>query len=270
MLPVNGIANRMRAIDSGIHLSEKFKSKIQIFWLRDEGLNCNFNTIFLSLPFIHDSDNWLIRLLFYLDRRFKSARIISLFFERIGFLKIFHENDYQELSEFANKNKRNYLFVLIKSYSTFYPGNIFNTQLFKLKPEIEALIRKETEFFTKNTVGVHVRRKDNNASIENSPLELFEEYMLKELQYQPLSNFYIASDDPIIKEYFKMNIFWKDRVIVTSCILNRDSKEGIIQSVVELFSLSCSRKIIGSYWSSFSEIASVLGNVNLEIIKKCK
>jgi hypothetical protein len=39
------------------------------------------------------------------------------------------------------------------------------------------------------------------------------------------------------------------------------------ESVVDLFCLSRMSKIYGSYWSSFSEVAAEIGNVDLIVLK---
>ncbi len=47
--------------------------------------------------------------------------------------------------------------------------------------------------------------------------------------------------------------------------ISRNSEDGIIQAACELFALANTQKIIGSYWSSFGEIAARLGNIDIEI-----
>jgi hypothetical protein len=42
--------------------------------------------------------------------------------------------------------------------------------------------------------------------------------------------------------------------------LNRNSQQGITDAVVDMFCLSKTKYIYGSYWSSFSDIASVIGD----------
>lgn len=56
------------------------------------------------------------------------------------------------------------------------------------------------------------------------------------------------------------------RILTNTPPLNRDSLEGMIGAVVDLWSLSRTKKIWGSYYSSYSEMAAILGNINLEII----
>ncbi|HOW26139.1 MAG TPA: hypothetical protein PK711_10770 [Bacteroidales bacterium] len=149
----------------------------------------------------------------------------------------------------------------------FFPGQSFRSDLFQLQPEIAERVKQETEGFDENTIGVHIRRSDHIHSIEHSPLELFEEYMLNELSNCPEAKFYIASDDEAVKEHFKQNPQWKSKVIFSEGCLLRDSQEGILQAVTEFYALSRTRKILGSYWSTFSELASRIGYLNLMVVK---
>jgi hypothetical protein len=77
----------------------------------------------------------------------------------------------------------------------------------------------------------------------------------------------VASDDTSVKEQL-LQIFGAERIIIPTGIINRDSEEGIRQAVIEMYALSSTNRILGSYYSSFSEIASSIGNVKLEVLKK--
>ena len=46
LVPVGGLANRMKAIDSAIKLSRKANSELHIIWFKDRGLNCRFDQLF--------------------------------------------------------------------------------------------------------------------------------------------------------------------------------------------------------------------------------
>ena len=79
------------------------------------------------------------------------------------------------------------------------------------------------------------------------------------LQQNHALYFYVASDDE--SEKCRLKEIFKDRVITQPMTdYNRDSFQGIENSVVELYNLSCCKKILGSYGSSFSEIASRFGH----------
>ena len=52
LVPVGGLANRMKAIDAAIQLISGTDISLKIYWFRDQGLNCRFDQLFepLNLP----------------------------------------------------------------------------------------------------------------------------------------------------------------------------------------------------------------------------
>ena len=49
--------------------------------------------------------------------------------------------------------------------------------------------------------------------------------------------------------------------------VRRDTLAGMQDAVVDLFCLSRTRKLLGSYWSSFSDMAAELSGIPLQIVK---
>ena len=43
LVPVGGLANRMKAIDAAIQLISGTDISLKIYWFRDQGLNCRFD-----------------------------------------------------------------------------------------------------------------------------------------------------------------------------------------------------------------------------------
>lgn len=120
--------------------------------------------------------------------------------------------------------------------------------------------------FNSHTIGLHIRRTDHYIAIENSPINLFEDVISKELISNSKSNFYLASDDPIVLGHFKSR--FGEAIKFIDKHFGRDSKEGIIDGILELYLLSRTRKIYGSYWSSYSKIAGRISNIAVESLKK--
>jgi len=270
--PMGGLANRMRAIDSAVNFCELHKCRLNIYWIKDSGLNCDFKEIWSSVTFIRDIKGLIPGLLFNMYRRFFIFRYLLKFGERLRIVKVIvdqYNGGKEEIYNFVNSenNIPRYLLLIIKTCEDFCPSRKFRSDIFHLVPEISERVRKETIGFNENTIGVHIRRKDNIHSIENSPLELFEKQMSDELMKCEEVSFYIASDDQKIKDYFINGSHLKGPIFLSGGKLDRNSKAGIIQSVVELYALSHTKKIIGSYWSSYSAIASMIGSNELLIIK---
>ena len=88
--------------------------------------------------------------------------------------------------------------------------------------------------------------------------------MAGELEARPDVRFFLATDDAEIKRRL-LDRFGEDRIITARMELRRDSQEGMKGAVLDLFALSRTEKIIGSYYSSYSEIAAELGGIELII-----
>ena len=46
LVPVGGLANRMKAMDAAYHLTKDCGSKLKVIWFKDKGLNCRFDQLF--------------------------------------------------------------------------------------------------------------------------------------------------------------------------------------------------------------------------------
>ena len=116
----------------------------------------------------------------------------------------------------------------------------------------------------KNTIGIHIRRTDNLESIQHSPIKKFIDYIYTAIRNNDNQKFYLATDDLSVKEEF-IKLFG-DKIITMDCVLRRDSEEGIKSALLELYILSSCSKIIGSYYSSYSELAAQIGNIPLVVL----
>ena len=137
-------------------------------------------------------------------------------------------------------------------------------RLFRPKPDIE---RRVDALFPEGAgpvIGVHIRRTDHLEAIRHTSVSRYEEVMAEEIEARPEVRFFLATDDPDIKQRM-LDRFGEDRIITARTALRRDSKEGMEGAVLDLFALSRTDKIIGSYYSSYSEIAAELGGIELVI-----
>lgn len=267
LYPTEGLANRMRSINAAFHFSQDCGARLNIFWVKDKGLNCDYTQLFRSHKFIHDSKGLFLKCLFFFYQRMPSTRMVFRVLEKWGLLKVFSQQDIESLLKYTAQKRIEHCLVVIRSCSNFYRSGTFKPELFVLQPQIEELIKSEVEKFADNTIGVHIRRADNVKSISYSPLILFEKRMNSKLEACPDTKFYLTTDDQEVKSYFKQHDKWKDKVIMPQGVISRNSVAGIIQAVVEMFTLSRTKLIIGSYWSSFSEMASMIGRIKLEVAR---
>lgn len=137
----------------------------------------------------------------------------------------------------------------------------------RLKPvkPIAAQIDALTSDFDAHTIGVHIRRTDNIRSKERSTDSAFEEAMENAVKADGAARFFVATDEldllERLKEKFPRRVMHQQLSTV-----RRDTCEGIQQAVVDLFCLARCSRLIGSYWSSFSEMAAEIGEIELYIV----
>lgn len=264
--PFLGLANRMRAINSAVSLATQLNSKLKIVWVKDLKLNSWFTDLFYipvetnieiyqpkfsiyTLPFTYRFPKYMSLVKFLFKLKFDESIIIN----RI-------ETEPPDLLKL--NTDRN---VFLAAFNEFYPAK-FNKDLFKPVHNIMVEINRVSANFDDSTYGIHIRRTDNPISIKLSPTTLFENEIERIIKRNNKAKFYIASDSEIEKR--RLIEKYGERIITFFFETRRQSLQGMQNAVVDLFSLSRTKMIIGSYWSSFSDIASAIGGIPIKVLKK--
>ncbi len=277
LIPVGGLCNRMRVMASAYALSKKTNKELSVYWFINNAMCVPYNDLFVKNKYFRvrsicsngsTRDKIISRLHFgsTQSRRYRWIKYYrKLFFNFDLTLKTedLPPGKYGDRSlENLIRDKRS---VLLKTWNQFYKADDLNWSIFKPVPELSAIIDEVVSNFTKNTIGVHVRRTDNVNAIKHSPLESFIKAMKSEVIINPAAKFYLATD---CRETEKaLQDLFQDRIILREKNLIRASKEGMRNALIDLYSLSCTNKILGSYWSSFSETAAELRGGNKITIK---
>lgn len=115
----------------------------------------------------------------------------------------------------------------------------------------------------KRLIGIHIRRTDNVDAIKSSPTKLFEDKM-SELSSEDVV-FYLATDDERERIYLEKRF---DLVSVDNLSgkKTRKTANGIIDAFVDMVCLSMCECIYGCKKSTFSQMASILGKIELHIL----
>jgi hypothetical protein len=265
LVPLGGLCNRMRAIDSAISLANSVNQKLEVFWVIDSEMSQNFHDLFK--PITHQ--NIVVRTLnttpISLQRGKKGNLYAPNVLSKILSTEYFDEFSLDELKAFdfnANQSNQN---TIIRSFSRFHA----NTDMYKLFvpiQDVDKRIEARSSTFDKFTIGVHIRRTDNSKSISNSPNELFVEAMEAEICKEPDTNYYLATDCEETKLFFSK--IFGSKIVYSAKSATRDSLDGIQEAMVELYSLSRTKKVFGSYWSSFSSTACHIGKIEEVVISK--
>lgn len=249
LVPMGGLANRMRAILSAWSLSTRLGEPLRICWLRDKGLNARFSDLFEPVPQFHvdDISGWK-------SFRFQQPRKKNLFIPRLlqaGYEQVLFDSQLASLQQEPHRLSAMVAgkHVLIGSGLGFYPADSSRyASFFVPRREILDRVNAALSGFSDNVVGVHIRRTDNAMSIQSSPLEAFVERM----RDFPDARFYLATDSEAVRA--ELEQLFPGRVMGNGRAASRGTLDGMRDAVAEMYLLSQTAYFLGSYYSSFSDI----------------
>ncbi len=269
LIPAGGLANRMRAVAGAVTLMRGQSGCLRVIWFKDWALNAPFHSLFepLAMDDVRLEDATLLHKLLYdrprrcnlwLPRIFQQFAFDFRLYEKIVWL--FRDN-LEDMQRLKNANNS-----YVASYHALVPyDNALLQRLFRPVKSVREDIDLRCEGFSSYTIGMHIRRTDNVVAIQRSPLSLFFNVVDTELAAHPDLRVYLATDSEDVKA--QMRERYGDRIITASSAADRNSIEGIRDGIVDMYSLARTQKIYGSSGSSFSELASQLGNVPLEMVR---
>ncbi|SEO49157.1 hypothetical protein SAMN05192574_108277 [Mucilaginibacter gossypiicola] len=263
--PQGGLANRLRVIANGIWLKRMLNTQLCIIWNETHELNCPYHLLlepiadFTIIPKKRVFD--FVTRTVQPDKKSTVKAKLKNFIARVDIC--ITDADYQlaDVYETVRHHKR----IYIKTCQRF-TDSIDEFKLFKPIAMLSFKINELLSTLNPTGVGVQVRRTDNAMAIANSPLELFTARMHELLAADDTTRFFLATDDVNVE--LELKLTFGDRIISPPKDLSRQTVAGIQAAVVDLFVLAGTGRILGSYWSSFSEVAAWMGDIPLEVIKK--
>lgn len=270
LVPVGGLANRMRAIASAVELSRICNCDLNVYWFRDKGLNAHFRDVFCAMEDDRIriiEENFFNKVLF--DRPRKHNLWIPLLPQKFIFDKCIYENRVKEychnISLLESSVNQGELYVA-SCYPLIEYKNSLLSELFVPEKNINDFVLSRISKMSDYRIGVHIRRTDNTVSIINSPDELFYSAIDEEIRLNPLTTIYLATDSDDVKSTFRKK--YGDRLFTSGQTVDRSSLIGISEAVTEMYTLSKMSKIYGSWGSTYSEVAAALGNIPVFMLKK--
>lgn len=264
LVPTGGLCNRMRAIASCLFWANSLNLPLKVMWNNYAGLRADFHNLFEPVTRYNISMCENKRWLFNINGRkdyLKRALLLKMMYQTS--FNYAEQNSGSIIGKFNPLVGKNML--VISCYSIC--KHIDYASIFVPIKAIQTKVDEIASSFSENTIGIHIRRTDNTASIQKSPLEMFVGYMKEELARNAQTMFYLALDDNAVKEELKKQF---DNHIITydEIIPERDSLQGMMHAVTELYILSRTRKIYGSYASSYSQTAAEIGHAEyIQVMK---
>ena len=245
-----GLANRLRVIESGLSLSNKLDTSLQVIWKINDKMAASFTDLFiipdefilisangyeyarspLRLAGIKKVVSYIINFIYRIDNVFDTSIVYShILSNKINVSRLSHKKVY-----------------LFSTYEAFYP---FHYNFSWLKP-VDIIQNKVDEFVVKVNgcycIGIHIRHTDNLSSIEQSPDIVFEKAIDDEFFKNYNVIFFLATDDECTQVKFVKKYGLK--IIINSKRFGRDSIEATQDVVVDLISLSKCKKMYCNYW----------------------
>lgn len=266
LVPIGGLANRFYAITSAIAFCQDYNLKLKVIWFKDKGMGADFHSLFELSEDVNKSNIEIIDAKWYhyiYDRPRKKNLWLPSLWQQAIFDQILLEKDAynKEITCSQKLQDKNNSYLV-----AFYPICTKEGMLHLLSPKL--YIREKIEYykslFGENIIGIHIRRTDNVLSINRSPLDLYIKVMNDSIKNESNIKFYVASDSKEEKE--KLKTIFRDKVYSLDCISNRNSKEGIVDAIIELYLLSSTKKIYGSFASTYSTLAADLSNIKCHIM----
>jgi hypothetical protein len=268
--PHSGLANRIRAMVSGINLASQKNEELTIVWSKDQSLFCDFTDIFelnkkfkVKTIFYPKWYNRFISKRNWLNDIFSSAYNITNFLLDVDIPSCVWSNGSNmiDLNNTLNKVGNTYIYTCHEF--------LFDSSCLKfLQPTtlLKCKIREATISFGFHTIGVHIRRSDHIEAIDKSPIELFIKMMESYILINDGIQFFLSTDDIATENLLKQKFGLK--ILTNAKDFKRTTIEGIQGAVLDLYCLSLTKKIYGSYNSSFSDIAARIGDIPLKILIK--
>lgn len=264
-----GLGNRIRTAAATAAIAPHLRGKVAALWTSQWGMECRFSNLFEP----YTREGFVLRDATYIERiiaarprprnLFLPRLTNRLFFRQVLYneqvLPLFRENF--DFTTWANAHRS-----LLWTWWDFYPWtNIDLNALFRPLPTLQQRINERCASFTTHNIGVHIRRTDNQQSINESPIDLFYQAIDHAIEHYSDTRVYVATDDEPTKAAMRQR-YGNQRIITAVAAARRDSVSGLQDAVVEMWTLAATSHIYGSAGSSFSEIAARLGHTPFTIL----
>lgn len=279
----NGIGNRLRALASAYILAKESNRDLVIIWIPNNHCDCKFTDIFKINFLLHN-----IKLVQTLDdfgslninANIKNTEIINI--EEDNNIDVYDYSVKKNVYIDLNTNKDIFIrsaCILNNEKTNWYKECTFLRTL-EIQDELaKKLFQNSLDFSIYSLIGVHIRMGQDmntygyekidhyNESAKESIIKWrtkshwknFAEYMKIIINSSPEQKFFVSCDNKdvyleLLKEFPRGTIYY----------LNRDiddrSLEQIKYAILDVYLLSRTKYILGSNWSSFSELVLRLGN----------
>jgi hypothetical protein len=266
-----GLANRIKSWVSTIKISKRRHTNYKVFWQvldsysnNNHILNCKpellfSNDVFVSgfNPNLYKNENIFNSHCLYIDESDNISNNFNTFDSKCNVQFCNLDEKRRDIDFMYNQIPEN---VKIE-YISYFNNISLNTNL-------QDIVDIFSDKFNENTVSVHIRSWNRNAELGRRSslfqIDKFEKEMKNRVNNNQEVNFYLASDSSVVINHFselnnRPESPFYQRIITyprtTTLDNSRDFPEGIQEDLVELYLLSKNSAIIGSHFSTYTEVS---------------
>ncbi len=267
LYPKNGLANRLRALASAKILADYAGRKLFVNWYPSEECNSEWEDLFVNkierYPFPLSSFQAGINL--YDDHNNTDG-----FCSDMPRTLICNNSDVVAVHTCLNFQPEEMAKEAYRSAKSFFYRSL--QPVHNVERTVSDIYK--CHFERNEIVGVHIRRTDHLFFIQKDPrlvcpTDMFIEAMGDVLKNNAKIKFFLATDDK--KEEKRIRHIFGDAVIVYKKeVINRDTKKGMHDALIDWLLLSKTSRIISSYSSSFSEEAAMVNMIKNDSILRAE
>ena len=261
VVPQGGLCNRLRVLLSAMSIAQQMHVDVHVQWARLSECYATFDDLFVPI----DSGRLHITPMAWwaCPSRKRNLHWPRLLRYILGYTCQHDGFEPHSLDQLPQELKQHHR-VYVSSGCQFAAYS--SECLHRLQPResLQTRIDQICHHFSQDMVGVHIRRTDNAKSIQVSSVDAFVRAMRKEIANTPKVKFFLATDDEEVKQ--KLIAQFPHRIITQSVSVNRCTLEGMQDAVVDLWCLAHTNRLLGSYWSSFTDTAAEIGQIPLVIV----
>lgn len=284
--PQYGLGNRLRAIGSMWAYARATNRILVVVWIPDEHMNCNFGDLFIGNENLILSDQISEAWPFLEARRkdsfmMRSMKWYNFMYTRFGE----HHPPSKKIEAVSTQNVYASSAYVIQSAET--PG-VIRTQspywkiLHELTPHITVarLVQRGSIRISSDTMGVHVRARKLNSDVKGVHFGAYSRKSAQRTDYwRTLTNFrtflvqmrlqrkdqifYVAADKSDTLEVFERE--FPGRIMYTPRSCDTRLKNCVQYALADVLLLSKCKNILGSYWSSYTELACRWGGARYRL-----
>ena len=255
-----GLSNRIKCLMSSMKMAEKTGRHLLVYWPKDAACNCNFSDLFenkfneiskADLKKIIEKEK--IQICKEKKKRLNQSKRFLIIDDSqlVWFSPEKTHLRYSKISEKAKKEISKYLSIL------------------KIKKSILENANKFVKKLPKNFVGIHMRGGDfktlKSGLGKVSTPEKFIECIEKELDENPSAMIFLSCEDEDIKKILREK-FNKKIIVYPKKSKKREDEGSVVEAFIDQIILSKSKKIIGTFGSTFTEMAWFFGSCKQDVV----